>query len=332
MKKASIVVTKDYMQDRLFDLSNPVLNRDNCLYPFFLLKQKFADKGYDLKTHDLHSPSESEIILYNEMPKPFSLGIKKENSYLLIFESELIRPDNWDREKHKSFKKIFTWNDDLIDGTKYIKFNFPNSLKITAPGLDKRKKLATLISGNKTSSHPKELYRERVKTIKWFEKNHPSKFDYYGVGWDFKWDLRWQKVFRKLKLLNFIPKNDSVCFKGKVASKHEALQKYKFAICYENAKEINGYITEKIFDCFFAGCVPVYWGPDNSTKFIPENCFIDRRRFKTHEELFTFLTNMSEENYLQYQNNINDFLNSERFSVFSDEFFAENIIRNIFEK
>lgn len=332
MKKASIVVGKDYQQDRLFDLTNPTLNRDNCLYPYFLLKQKLKEKGFDLRTQDFNLPSESEIILYNEMPKPFSATIVQENSYLLVFESELVRPDNWDTEKHKCFKKVFTWNDDLVDGKKYIKFNFPNSIQKFSPSLEKRKTLAILISGNKTSLHPKELYSERVKTIKWFEKNHPQDFHYYGVGWDYKWDLRWQKIFRKLKLLSLVPKNKSICFKGKVASKHEALQTYKFAICYENAKKINGYITEKIFDCLFAGCVPIYWGPDNVTKFIPAQCFIDRRQFKTHEELYQFLKNMTDEDYLQYQRHIVEFLNGPGIKPFSDLFFVENIIRNVFDE
>ena len=48
-----------------------------------------------------------------------------------------------------------------------------------------------------------------------------------------------------------------------------------FAICYENARDIPGYITEKIFDCFFAGCVPIYWGgAPNVTDHIPANTFI----------------------------------------------------------
>jgi hypothetical protein len=42
-----------------------------------------------------------------------------------------------------------------------------------------------------------------------------------------------------------------------VDSKKNTLEKYKFSICYENARDIPGYITEKIFDCFFAGCVPI---------------------------------------------------------------------------
>ena len=273
MKKISFVVGKDYQNNRIFNLSDKILNRDNCLYPYFLLKEGFQKRGYELITSDLLSPAEADLVIYNEMPKPFPLHINREKSYLLIFESELIRQDNWDQQKHQWFKKIFTWNDNFIDNNKYIKFNFPNSIIATAPGVKDRNTLLTLISGNKTSIHTKELYSERLKTIRWFEKYHPGDFHYYGVGWDYPFNVWFQKVFRKLKVLQFIPKRLSICYKGRVDEKLPTLRKYKFAICYENAKEIPGYITEKIFDCFFAGCIPVYWGPDNIENFIRNRIF-----------------------------------------------------------
>ena len=44
-----------------------------------------------------------------------------------------------------------------------------------------------------------------------------------------------------------------------VADKHEWLQNYKFNLCFENAI-FPGYLTEKLFDAYNAGCVPIYWG------------------------------------------------------------------------
>ncbi|MCL1721757.1 glycosyltransferase family 10, partial [Vibrio parahaemolyticus] len=49
-------------------------------------------------------------------------------------------------------------------------------------------------------------------------------------------------------------------YKGSVESKTHTLKNYKFCICFENAQMIEGYITEKIFDCFFSATVPIYWG------------------------------------------------------------------------
>lgn len=326
MKKISFVVGKDYQNNRIFDLSNKSLNRDNCLYPFFLLREEFKKHDYELMTSDLLDLDIADFVLYNEMPRPFPIKINQEKSFLLLFETELIRKDNWDIKKHASFKKIFTWNDKIIDGEKYVKFNFPNEIRATKPGISERQGFLTSISGNKTSTHSLELYSQRLETIKWFEENHPNLFQYYGIGWDYSFNLWFQKLFRKLKVLNFFPKNQSPSYKGRVEEKLIILRKYKFALCYENAKNIDGYITEKIFDCLFAGTIPIYWGPENISHYIPELCFINRTHFNTNEELYNYLKNMTESQIIEYQIDIESFLKSDRITPFSNEFFAKNIV------
>ena len=46
-------------------------------------------------------------------------------------------------------------------------------------------------------------------------------------------------------------------------NKVEYLRNYIFNICPENSNA-NGYCTEKIFEAIYAGCIPAYWGDDNS--------------------------------------------------------------------
>ena len=73
---------------------------------------------------------------------------------------------------------------------------------------------------------------------------------------------------------------------------------------------------EKIFDAFVSGNVPVYWGAPDICDYIPKECFIDRREFQNHEKLYKFLKDMPEDQYLNYQESIKDFLEnkSEEFS------------------
>jgi hypothetical protein len=52
--------------------------------------------------------------------------------------------------------------------------------------------------------------------------------------------------------------------------------KYKFIICYENSYA-DGYITEKIFNCFFAKTIPIYKGSEKITNYINKNSFINGR-------------------------------------------------------
>jgi hypothetical protein len=101
----------------------------------------------------------------------------------VVLESKLIRIDNWDVKKCVFFKKIFTWSDDIANGKKYIKLNLSQKIiKDIKKDISKKKKLCTLIAGNKKINHPLELYSKRVEAIKWFEKNHPEDFDFYGIG------------------------------------------------------------------------------------------------------------------------------------------------------
>jgi hypothetical protein len=333
MLKACIVTHPFYNNNRLFDLNDKISNRDNCLYHFYELKQAFYEKGVDLSTSDINSINESDFVIYNEMPEILPHEDKINNSFLWIYESELIRPDNWDRHKHTYFKKIFTWNDDIVDNKKYFKFNFSQlMIKNINKDLSKKEKFCTLIAGNKMINHPLELYSKRVEAIKWFEKKYPDDFEFYGINWDNEYrykDIRFmRKIYRIKPLQKFFPPAYS-SYKGSIQSKKEILEKYKFSICYENARDIPGYITEKIFDCFFAGCIPVYWGANNIYDHIDQGCFIDRREFKNYESLYYYMKNMQDEEYMNYLKNIEKFLNSDKGYLFSSENFTKVNVKEI---
>ncbi len=331
MPQACIVVSPPYQNNQIFDLSNSTLNRDNCLLGFYLVRQEFAKIGVKLSTSDIVHPDDSNIVIYNEMPKKMPNRQDRNKSYLLLFESELIRPDNWDFKKHKYFKKIFTWNDEYIDNIKYFKINFASEFPVSIQkNIDSKKKLCTLIAGNKKVRHPLELYSKRIEAIHWFERNHPLDFDLYGIGWS-EYNFSGPRIIRALNkmkpLTKFLaPKFPS--YKGVVSEKKSTLEKYKFCICYENARDIPGYITEKIFDCFIAGCVPIYWGANNIDRYIPNNCFIDKRKFDDYETLYQFIKNMKDSEYGLYLENIEDFLNSKSINPFSVQYFSKAVVSN----
>lgn len=330
MNKASLVIPY-HLKNSLFDIENKDVNRDNNAYSYYLLKILFESKGFDLSTFDINTVEEAKVVIYFDMPKKIPEKINIHKSYLIILESKIIKPDNWDFEKHAYFNKIFTWDDTLVDNKKYFKINYSHLFphKINNDLLQKTK-LCTLIAGNKKVSHPLELYSERIIAIKWFEKFHLQDFDFYGVGWD---NLVLKNkylnfIFKKAKLSNlFTPHYSS--YGGKVESKRDILKNYKFSICYENARDIPGYITEKIFDSFFASCVPIYLGANNISDHIPEECFIDKRKFESYEDLYYFIKNMSDLEYKSYLINIELYLKSKKSKSFSANHFAETIVSNI---
>ncbi len=329
MKKACLVVHPVYQKNEIFK-PNSRLNRDNCLAFFHELKTAFAAKGYDLQTDDMISTESADVVIYNEMPKHISM-VDKNKSAVLLFESELIRSDNWDLNNHKKFKYIFTWNDDFVDHKKYIKFNFTDSSPIKLKTFKEKQKLCVLVSGNKYVSHPKELYSKRIEAIRWFEKNHPNDLDLYGMGWNlytFKIPL-FSRVLNKLTKLRKVLGAKWVLYKGAVDSKADLMQNYKFSICYENAAGISGYITEKIFDSMAAGCIPVYWGAPNIKQYVPELCFIDKTQFKTYDELYQYLMSMTESEYAKRQQAISQYLKSEQHRLFEPAYNAAVIAENL---
>ena len=95
---------------------------------------------------------------------------------------------------------------------------------------------------------------------------------------------------------------------------------------YETCRDTS---QKKIFDCFFSGCIPVYWGASNVVTYIPEDCFIDCRKFAGHEKLYNFMATMIKAEYIAYQERINSFLNFQRAQTFSAEVFAQTIVKTI---
>ena len=334
MKKAALVVPFICQKNRIFDLADTFINRDGCMVPFAMLKEKFAASGYNLSTQDINTIDASDCVIYLEMPAVLPKPDHINKSFLLLFETELILPQNWDLTRHSSFHKIFTWNDSLVDGKKYFKMNwsyiFPEQI-ISEPA--EKNRFCCVIAGNKASNHELELYSKRVEAIRWFEKEHPETFDLYGMGWN-EVRLPGNHYFERYPPLKLIKKALSALapkfpsYRGKIANKLQTLRQYRFSICYENARDIPGYITEKIFDCFFAGCVPVYWGAGNIAQHISDDCYIDRRKFASYEELFAFMTKMPPETYLNYLRAASRFLKSTEAYPFTARYFVETICNN----
>lgn len=331
--KIGSIDIQGFHNNAIFDLSNP-LNRDDGFKSWVCLKEAFAARRISLDTVDLFDQSQSkpDFELHLDCRKTTSAN----KSYLVMLESHLIKPLNANPALWSQYDKIFTWRDDLLDGNRFIKINYPQEIQIPAvDGWQKRHQLCCLIAGNKSLARfdKRDLYVERVKTIEWFEHNAKNDLALYGSDWDIPRIGRGfcakvlRVIFKKLK--HVLPFKKLYCFKGRILSKSDALLKSKFNICYENVADLPGYITEKIFDSFFYGCVPVYWGASNITQYIPANCFIDRKQFKNTAEMYAFLNKVTEPEYIEYQRNIVRFLQSDQAQKFSTATFVNTIVDTV---
>lgn len=308
-----------YYQGKLFEISKP----------FKELKKILEKKGFEPRTVDQVSfgePSIEKVIFFNlDITNPYfkeaAKRFSKEKMVLVLFEPPVVIPKQYQMENHKYFSKVLTWNDDLIDNKRYFKFFWMNTLNesnFSQPKFSERK-LATLMNARKSSNQSNELYSERVKAIEFFEKNYPNDFDLYGYFWN--------QVLPQDPPGFKLPPRPS--YRGSVENKYQTLAKYKFNICYENMGNVKGYITEKIFDAFLSRSVPVYLGASNITEYIPEDAFIDRRRFNSYDELYQFLKGMNLDTHERYIKAGKRFLQSQEGKKWFDRNWAEDFINRI---
>lgn len=322
-----------YAQDRLFNNNSGTIG-ENLLLPGIELKKALEAKGHEYHTLDVYDMKEVDVIIFQEVPKSwYTLStikekmkylikggilrdnllyavkmIPKEKRILLIMEPEVVASKSYNRHFHKYFGKVITWNDDLIDEGNYCKIYYPQPKPEKKYYMDYGKKRKfTMICGNKQSNHPNELYSKRREIIDYFENK--EDFDLYGIGWE------------KEKLKNY---------RGKTEKKLYTLSHYKYAFCFENQCNVRGYITEKIFDCFFANCIPIYWGAENIESYIPTDTFIDWRKYDSLEKLLEYLDTIDEITYNKYLEKIKVFLNSEKFEKeFSVKAYIESMEKYI---
>jgi len=323
--------------------------RDSYFQPFIYLKEKLRPLGYTLEMSDGLSLQDCAWVWFFDadsvsikrglvaqcknlvkttikMPQLRDLyreclaaGMEKRIT-LFLWEAPAVSPGNWDPKLHKLFPLIFTWHDNYVDGRKFIKIHGPQTHQFPCvPNISfLDKKLLVNISMNKFSRHPRELYSARRAAIRYFEQNQPENFDLYGVGWN-------QPTNFLEKLLPF------TCqvypsYRGVIINKWDVLPQYRFSLCYENIHDEPGYVTEKIFDCMRAGCVPIYWGASNITDYVDADAFVDRHKFKSNEELERYLLDIKEKDYVRFQEAIQDYLQSELFAKFLPPSFADTII------
>jgi hypothetical protein len=328
--KISFVINSDFfLGNRIFAENDILVNRDDCQRQWIELKKELLILGIKFDTYDISPIDKCDLVLFLNTPDANDVNFKKallynKPCYLVINELELIHTSNANFELHSYFLKIFTYQNRLIDNIKYFKlnysFNFENIRQFRNNSVCEKDKLFVMVAGNKSLNHIHELYSERIKTIRWFEKFASSDFDLFGVGWNSALPF-YRKFFTKSFKL----------YRGAIESKVTTISHYKFNFCYENAV-IDGWITEKLFDSYSANSVPIYWGCSSISKFVNEHCYIDRSKFKSNKELYNYIVNLSDIEYDSYQENINIFIDNICNDVnyeFSISYFINTVINQI---
>ena len=351
--KATLVVLDepDFLQNGIFS-NSPINGVKNYGYMFAEMRRQLADKGIDLATQDINPPEKSTLIIGLDVVDFFQMYQRKSGQllYLLLNEPATYYPEVWNKANHAPFDRIFTWNYTLVDDKKYIHHYFAIDFDSYPPfqGVTEdefnRRKLLVLMAGMFQFAPPRRgsdsLLYIRYNTLRWFGRHLSKRFDFYSRGID----PAAYRSFRGLGVLQrMLPRTVANQIANIVATRRRravqalnlgpvppleklaVIRSYRFVVCYENTST-PGYISEKLFDCLFAGCVPVYLGEPNIQQFIPEDCFINRKKFATNTELAVFLEQISYEEYNKYIEAIHRFIQGVERQKFGSEANAKRVV------
>lgn len=315
-----------------YDLTNPYrfyapeCTPDDQLNQYQLTSRYLLKQGIEWKLSKLSEISTSEPNDFNQTTCYFfsSLSywigedwlekikcIPLEKKMILMGEPPTVMPSMYNPDFLENFGKALTWDDTLVDNKKFFKIHYSSlkPMKTQLVPFNERKFLVQ-VSSNLKSDHPKELYSERLKAIRYFEEHPEFSFDFYGRYWE-------GSQYRNYKGM----------ISGGFPEKIEVIKQYRFNLCYENMCDVQGYVTEKIFDSFAAGCVPIYYGASNITQYVPADCFIDWRQFESYDELMQYLLSITEEEFQAYLTHIRTFLGSEEAKKFSKKAWMESFFK-----
>ncbi|GAI87814.1 unnamed protein product [marine sediment metagenome] len=245
---------------------------------FHDLKIALQKLGYQIKqVSSFDNLSNVAAIVSLDVPLNQLRNLQKypmEKRILFLWEPPTVKAYNYEKKYHKYFSKVYTLLDEFVDNKKYFKFYDPQSsfdyVKDSVAFEDK--KLCVMLTRKMNRNHYLSLTSERYKIINFFNTLKSDEFDLYGKGWS---------------------KKDCSNYKGFAPSRPQCCKHYKFVFCYENARDLKGYITShKIIFPMIARSVPIRWSEANVEGHIPKNCFISREDFENYEDLYQYIKNM----------------------------------------
>lgn len=316
---------------------------NDLLRPYQQLTAELEENGIEVRSSaDIPKKSSGEEtgIYYSfRSHREYKKYIHRSDIYFgsfYIMEPVVVRPDRYRKlpELTKFFQKVYLPNTSgdgyslkSVNEAKLNRIYFPQAydqIQHEYWAASKQKSIS-IVNANKIPKNFKnELYGERIKAL--IELKKYISVELFGKGWG-SWKKRasYRPIF--LKNRKFILES----YKGEIESKFDILSKFEFSLCFENML-MTGYITEKIFDCFFVGTIPIYLGETNIENSIPNNCFIDARKFNNYKEIAEYILSLSTDEIEEYRSNVRKFMLSDKYlNVFSPRAFVEHLKSEVLE-
>ena len=197
---------------------------------------------------------------------------------LVQMEPPVVLPQNYLKSTQSLFGKVLRIGGYQADS--YIipwPQTYPRDTVLRENFSSKKSNRFVLVNGNKLSLIAGEMYALRRKVVL-----ASPELDLYGTDWDSNFLVRVKHVIGQLiiairgrrlpriEALNSWFENYPNYF-GSTPDKIKTMSNYKFALVIENSVD---YMSEKLMDALFAGCIPVYVGPKVNSYGIPVDLVI----------------------------------------------------------
>ncbi|MEQ8819359.1 MAG: glycosyltransferase family 10 [Sumerlaeia bacterium] len=341
---------------------------DHWMEPYARLREIGLEQGVRFDTWDLGDPEAADVVLFQDLPLTRArfeaqlARFPRAARVLQLIESPLDRRHLHRPENHAAFNAISTWNHELLaKGDQYVRYALPLGRPDTPEAnlpFAERKPLVLLNSNRRAGwlgrrreglagwpglgvaftgwkAHASdvlrpaqgELYSRRRRIASLAEDRFPGVLEIYGQGWRGEERLGWAGGVLPTRRYRIAQGP----FRG---NKTELLARYRFVLAFENVCGDLGYISEKIFDPMFAGAVPIYLGDARITDVVPEDAFVDARRFASDREMLAWVRDCSEAEWQRLREGAVRFLAGEdrqgrTLAPFEPEAFAEAMLKAV---
>ena len=345
--------------NRIFEPEGNPYAGDDILAPYVAVRDRLVEAGFPVRTADLipdrpdgrrHfvvSFGAADRLVSHTMRRYRALS-RRDDVVLSAFfamECPVVEPRMFKALPGLEglFRRIFSWSDSeaLLPFTRSPvrtrHFAWPQSFDDVDERLWRRepRRFLLMMNANKLPRlYHRELYTERLRAVEYFHRH--GEIDLYGRNWDraptrvgktatpfalrrvasAAWEAR-QRVWP-----DALYTAAAGASRGPTPSKSETVSRYRFALCFENS-ELKGWITEKIFDCFHVGTIPIYRGAPDILDWVPAECFIDMRRFCDFDDLRAYLHAMPPAEERRLRSCARDYVASARFDPFRRAAFAD---------
>ena len=357
MKRVAIFPPwEPWLGNRMFQDAEGCINTSS----FRRWKEKAAEGGFELATHDVCTPEKADVLWFMDLPRARSvferarLAARSGARFVLqILESPLFCPAAFVPENRKVFDAVVSYEFQKDEG-----LNFACPLPVeTDPVYEgkpfQERKLAVMVNTNRVEGwfstrktgwpglpgiggyfsgwkmplghflRPAkgQLYGWRRQLAREAEKTFGEEFEIFGPDWSGE-QISWLGACFNRKYLCHRIENVQRDGAHKFQNKRLHLGSYKFVIAVENFKGSRRYISEKIFDAMLGDSVPVYQGEETITQYVPKEAFVDASKFCRPEDLLRHLREMPESQWMGMRAAGGRFLKSDAFRRFTDKTFA----------